>query len=147
MRGKRPGRTDKRRYLPKTSSGVQLFFLAPPVHQVPRLPSMCCSESEDSIELNSKNLFQPQPVFFSFFHSHFSSRSDVVHTVTNCVQVQILPSAQATPALTDFFSRCRDPHTHACKARPQTTVGWTSLNVIVIVIDVKKDSAHIQADK
>ena len=95
---------------------------------------MCCSESEDSIGLNSENSFQLQPVFFSFYHSHFSSRSDVLHTVINCVQVQTLPTAQATPALTDSCSRSYDPHTHAWKARPLTTVGWTSLSVIVIVI-------------
>ena len=104
MHGKRSVRTDERRYLPNSSSGVQLFFLAPPVPQVPRLPSMCCSDSEDSIELNAENLFQPQLVFFSFYHSHFSSRSDVLHTVINCVQVQTLPTAQATPALTDSFA-------------------------------------------
>ena len=33
-----------------------------------------------------------------------------------------------------FFSRGHDPYTHACKARPPSTDGWTSLSVIVIVI-------------
>ena len=56
----------------------------------------------------------------------------------SCVQVQTLPTAQATPAPTDSFSRGYDPHTHACKARPLTTVGWTSLSVIVIAIAMKK---------
>ena len=51
----------------------------------------------------------------------------------NCVQVQTVPTAQATPALTAYSSRGYDPYTHSCKARPQTTVGWTSLIVIVIV--------------
>ena len=50
-----------------------------------------------------------------------------------CVQVQTLPTAQATPALTDSFSRGHDHYTHACEARPLTTVGWTSSSVIVIV--------------
>ena len=58
-----------------------------------------------------------------------TSRSDVLHTVKNSVQVQTLPTAQATPALTDSFSRGYDPHTHACKAKPLTIVGWTSLSV------------------
>ena len=35
-------------------------------------------------------------------------------------------------ALTDYFSRGDDPYTHACKARPLTVVGRTSLSVIVI---------------
>ena len=52
------------------------------------------------------------------------------------MQVQTLPTAQVTPALTDFFSWGYDPYTHACKARPPTTVGWTSLSVIVIVLVV-----------
>ena len=46
--------------------------------------------------------------------------------------MQILPTAQATPGLTDSFSRGYDPYTH----RPLTTVGWSSLSVIVIVIEV-----------
>ena len=41
--GKRSGRTDELRYLPISSSGAGLFVLAPPVHQVPRLLSSCCS--------------------------------------------------------------------------------------------------------
>jgi len=48
----------------------------------------------------------------------------------NCVQVQTLPIAQETPVLTDSFSRGYDPYTHACKARPLSTDGWTSLSVI-----------------
>ena len=51
----------------------------------------------------------------------------------NCVQVQTLPTAQVTPALQDSLSWGYDPNTHARKARPLTTVGWTSLSVIVIV--------------
>ena len=43
--------------------------------------------------------------------------------------VQTLPTAQVTPALTDSFSRGHDPFAHACKARPLTIVGWTSLSV------------------
>ena len=45
------------------------------------------------------------------------------------MQVLTLPTAQATPALTETFSRGHDPFTRACKARPLTIVGWTSLSV------------------
>ena len=42
----------------------------------------------------------------------------------------MLPTEQAAPGLTDF-SRCCDPYTQACKARPLTTVGRTSLSGII----------------
>ena len=79
---------------------------------------MRCTESEDSSDLSSENLFQQQPVFdspFVFFLFVFD-----VHT---------LPTAQVPSALTDSFSRGHDPFAHACKARPLTIVGWTSLSV------------------
>ena len=44
----------------------------------------------------------------------------------NCVQVETLPIAQDTPVLTDSVSRCYNPYTHACNARPLSTDGWTS---------------------
>ena len=50
------------------------------------------------------------------------------------MQVHTLPTAQVPSALTDSFAWCHDTFTHACKARPLTVVGWTSLSVIVIVI-------------
>ena len=103
---------------------------------VPRLPSLCCPESEDSIdvELNSENSAQLR-LCFLFSATRISHRDWMYCTLSfNCVQVQTLPTAQATPALTDSFLRGYDPYTHACKARPLTTVGWTSLSVIVIVI-------------
>ena len=46
--------------------------------------------------------------------------------------VQTLSSEQAAPALTDSFSRGHDPSAHACKARPLTFVGWTSLGVSIV---------------
>ena len=116
-------------------SGARLFVLAPPVPRL-QLPSLCCSESEDSIdgELNSENSVQLR-LCFLFSATRTSHRESTYCTLSfNCVQVQTLPTAQATPALTDSFSRGYDPYTHACKARPLTTVGWTSLSVIVFVI-------------
>ena len=50
------------------------------------------------------------------------------------MQVHTLPTAQVPSVLTDSFSWSHDPFTHACKARPVTVVGWTSLGVIVIII-------------
>ena len=46
-------------------------------------PSLCCSESEDSIdiELNSESSVQLRLCCLFFSHSHFSSRFDVLHTV------------------------------------------------------------------
>ena len=58
---------------------------------------------------------------------------DVLHTVINSVYVQNLPTEQAASVVTDF-SWGYDPYTHACKARPPTTVGRTSLSVIIIII-------------
>merc|ERR1712136_702948 len=54
---------------------------------------------------------------------------DVLHTVINSVYVQTLPTEQATLVVTDFFSRGHDPFAHACKARPLTIVGRTSVSV------------------
>ena len=51
----------------------------------------------------------------------------------NRVQVQTLPTEQAAPVLTDSFSRGYGPNAHASKARPLTTVGQTSLSVIMII--------------
>ena len=67
---------------------------------------MSSSESEDSSDLNSENLFQQQPVFIPFLR--VSLTFDALHTVINCVYVQTLPTVQVPPALTDF-SRGHDP--------------------------------------
>ena len=73
-----------------------------------------------------------------------SSHVDVLHTVINSVLVQTLP--QRKSALTDSFSRGHDPFAHACKARPPTIVGWTSLSVslsvIVTVIVIVSGKGH-----
>ena len=59
----------------------------------------------------------------------------------NRVQVQTLPTEQAAPVLTDSFSLGYDPYTHACVARPLTTVGRTSLSVIIIII--RRQQRHL----
>ena len=78
----------------------------------------------------------------SYFSLPFSvSHRDPMYCTLsfNCVQVQTLPTEQAAPALTESFSRGYDPYTHACKARPLTTVGRTSLSVIVIIFVIPAD--------
>ena len=50
-----------------------------------------------------------------------------LHTVINSVYVQTLPTEQASPALRLFFAG--SSFAHACKARPPTIVGGTSLSV------------------
>ena len=66
----------------------------------------------------------------SFFHACVSPCDPMYCSLSfNCAQVQTLPTEQATPALTDSFSRGYGPSAHACKARPLTYVGWTSLSV------------------
>ena len=65
------------------------------------------------------------------------------HCHFNRVQVQALPTEQAAPVLTDSFSRGYDPYTHACKARPLTTVGRTSLRCHHLVHRVGSNRSHI----
>ena len=70
------------------------------------LPSLCCSEPEDSsdIELNSENSVQLR-LCFPLSAARTSHRDSKYCTLSfNCVQVQTVPTAQVTPALTDFFS-------------------------------------------
>ena len=77
---------------------------------------------------NSENLLQQQPVFISSLRV-FLFVFDALHTVISSVLVHTLPTAQVTSAFTDSFSMGHDPFAHACKARPLTIVGWTSLSV------------------
>merc|ERR1712136_49007 len=94
------------------------------------------SKSEDSIDGESVYSEFRSAMLFSFFPVSSVSHGDQLHFTLspNCVHVQTLPIAQDTPVQTDSFSRLYDPYTHACKARPLSTDGWTSPSVIVIVI-------------
>ena len=60
----------------------------------PGFPSLCCTESEDSRDLNSETSYQQQPVFH--FPMCFSKRSDVLHTVTLTV-CKYKPCQQSKP--------------------------------------------------
>ena len=68
-----------------------------------------------------------------FIPSRFSLTFDVLHTVINSVYVQLANRASHL-SCNRFFSCGYDPYTHACKARALTTVGRTSLSVIIIII-------------
>ena len=110
------------------------------------LPSLCCAESEDSsdIELNSENSVQLR-LCFLLSAARTSYRDSKYCTLSfNCVQVQTLPTAQVTPALTDsFFHRVVTPT--LAPVRPG--LQWTSLSVIVIVIDPYTITHHHQAPR
>ena len=82
-----------------------LRVLAPRFLLVSWFPSLCCTDSEDSSEFNSENLYQQQPVFLG-------STS--------------LANRASRTSSDRFFSRGYDPFTHACKVRPLTTVGSSS---------------------
>ena len=58
---------------------------------------------------------------------------DVLHTVINSVRGKLANRASHL-SCDRFYSRGYDPYTHACKARPLTTVGRTFLSVIIIII-------------
>ena len=83
-----------------------------------------------------------QRIHYSYACAYFFSLPFYFLIVTRCtahchfnrVQVQALPTEQAAPVLTDSLSQGYDPYTHACKARPLTTVGRTSLSVIIIIV-------------
>ena len=111
------------------SFGWPLRVLAPGVSPG-FLPSVVLNRIRGFRDFNSENLYQQQPVFLS---SYVFSIFDVLHTVINSVYVQNLPTEQATSVVT-FFSQGYDTYTHTCKARPLTTVGRTSLSVIIIII-------------
>ena len=117
-----------------SSFGAWFVCLGSPVPLVSWFPSLCCAESEDSVEFNLENSLQLR-LCFLFHHSVlFSHRDPMYCTMSfNRVEVQSLPTEQVPSALTDSFSRGYDPDTHACKARPLTTVGRTSLSVVVII--------------
>ena len=105
--------------------GCPLLVLAPGVSPgllVSWLPR-CGTESEDSAQLiqwicNSNSLCLFHPFAYSLMF-------DVLHTVINSVYVQLANRASHL-SCNRCFSWGYDPYTHACKARPLTSVGRTS---------------------
>ena len=122
--GNRLGRTGELRCL------ATLFLLLS--SWLPWSPSFCRTESEDSSDFEF-NEFIPATDCVWLIPSCFLCLM-YFHMVINCVQVHTLPTAQVPSAFADYFSWCHEPFTHACKARPPTVVGWTSLSVIFIVL-------------
>ena len=121
--GKRSGRTDELRHLPHTSSGCPVVFLDPPWP-----PFVALHRIRGFQRLEFRN-FIPATACVFLVPTCFSLTFDVLHSVINSVWVQTLPTAQATPASPDSFSRGHEAFAHACKVRPLTNVGWTSLSV------------------
>ena len=82
-------------------------------------------------DFNSVNLFQQQPVFLCLL---FSSPYSMYCTLssTQCVCAKLANRA-CHVSCNRFFSWGYDPYTHACKARPLTTFGRTSLSVVIII--------------
>ena len=93
------------------------FFLDPPApfNALHRIRGFQRLEFREGIPAASCVYFIPS-CFFSLCSMH-------IHTVINSVYVETLPTEQATPALTDSFSRGHDPFALACKARSLTSVG------------------------
>ena len=95
-----------------------------------RLPFACpgprCYSSATLIQwiCFSNSLCFFRPLFCSC--SMYCTQSSTVCTCKTCQQSEPLQLQQ-------IFSRGYDPYTHACKARPLTTVGRTSLSVIIIL--------------
>ena len=93
---------------------------------------LCCSESEDSGDLNSwvyssNSLCSVYSFFITFSGPMYYTLSLTVFKCTTCQQSK--PHQRNR-----FFSRGHDPYTLACKARPPSTDVWAFLSVIVIVI-------------
>ena len=119
------------------SFGARLFVLADRFPWFPGLLRCVAQNPRDSIddEFHSENSLQLRLCFFFQPSVLFSHRDPMYSTLSfNRVQVQTLPTEKAAPVLTDSFSHRYDPYTDACKARPLTTVGRTSLSVIIIII-------------
>ena len=88
--------------------------------------------------------FIPATACVYFIPSCFSLMFDVLLTVINSVYVQTFPTEQATPAFTDSFSRGHDPFAHACKARPLTIVGRTSLSVsLSLSLSLRRNTTQV----
>ena len=103
--GNKTGRTDELRYLPISSFGARFFVLAPPV---PRFQAsfvvLLGIRGSVHIEFNSEKSVQLR-LCFLFFQP-----------------LALLIEIRCNSASHTCSNR---PHTHACKARPPTTVGWT----------------------
>ena len=70
--------------------------------------------------------FQQQPVFDSFLLAF--AFDGTTHCHQQCASTHLANSASPI-SFNRLFSWGHDPFTHACKARPLTDVGWTSLSV------------------
>ena len=99
-----------------------------------RRPSLCCSESADSIdiELNSENSEQLRLCFLFFSHSHFSMRFDVLHTVILlCASANLANSASLTCSNRLFFVELWPTDFFECHCHCHRHCRWWSYRVNV----------------
>ena len=113
-------------YLPTSSSGACLLSWLPwPARPllVSLTSPLCCSESEDSSDLNSR-IYSSNSLCFltcSFMSLSCPLYCTLSLTVCKCTPCQQCKPPQCNRCNRFFFSRGHDPYTHACKARPSST--------------------------
>ena len=91
-----------------------------------------CTESEDSIDFRIQRIYSKNSLCLDS-----SLRVFVFDVTTHCHQqcaCAHLANSASPISFNRFSLQGHEPYTHACKARPLTVVGWTSLGVMVIVI-------------
>ena len=111
------------------SFGWPLRVLAPGV-SLGFLASVVWNRIRGFRDFDSENLHQQELVFLSsyvFLHVRCTA-----HCHQLCVRAKFANRASHL-SCNRFFSWGYDPSTHACEARPLTTVGRTSLSVIIII--------------
>ena len=95
-------------------------------------PSLGFTESEDSSDLNSENLYQQQPVSISSLRV-FLLCSMYCTLSSNSVYVQLANRASHLSCNRLFFRGVMTPYTHACKAQASNDC-WTDLFECFIII-------------
>ena len=79
--------------------------------------------------------FVPAPACVYFLRVSLVIRC-TAHCHLQCVSANLANRASHT-SFNRLFSRGHDPFAHACKARPLTIVGWTSLSVSLSLSEVQ----------
>ena len=137
--GKNTGRTDELRYLPFSFPLCPVVCSGSSGSLTPGF--LRCVAQNPRIQL-TLNLIQRIQYSCAcvFFFQQLALLIEIRRTAHCHLTVcKCKPCQQRKYTCSDrIFSWDYDPYTHACKARPLTTVGWTSLSVIVIVIVIER---------